>query len=117
MNAILAMGIVAAGSNNARVAGKLKSLASYHTKSRGAPASFIVRLAQGLCAMGKGHLTLSPLRQDQKVTCFPSLVGLLGVLHSALDLDKTILDDYHYMLFSLVPNILPRMVLAVDTHM
>uniref|UniRef100_A0A0A9XYD3 26S proteasome non-ATPase regulatory subunit 2 1A n=1 Tax=Lygus hesperus TaxID=30085 RepID=A0A0A9XYD3_LYGHE len=117
MNAILSMGVVGAGSNNARVAGKLKSLASYYSKSREVPASFTVRLAQGLCAMGKGHLTLSPRLHDRSLICASSLVGLLGLLHSALELDKTILDDYHYMLFSLVTNIQPRMVLAVDAHL
>lgn len=116
-NAILAMGIVSAGSNNARVAGKLRNLASYYAKDRYANTLFVVRLAQGLCAMGKGHLTLSPLLNDRTTVSPTALMGLLTLTHSALDLEKTILDKYHYMFFSITPSISPRMVIAVNEEM
>ncbi|EPY29881.1 26S proteasome regulatory subunit N1 [Angomonas deanei] len=113
-NAILAMGIVSAGSNNARVMGKLKSLATYYQRK---PVLFVVRLAMGLCAMGKGHVTLSPLLHNKSTISLTSLFGLLGILHSAMDFNKTILDKYHYMFFSLAPSIIPRMVVPVDENM
>ncbi|ESL05290.1 26S proteasome regulatory subunit N1 [Trypanosoma rangeli SC58] len=117
LNAILALGIVSAGSNNARVASKLRNLASYYHKERFALQHFSVRLAQGLTMMGKGHLTLSPLLNDRTLVSPTALMGLLGFLHSALYCDKTILGKYHYMLLTLAPSISPRMVLAVDAMM
>lgn len=116
-NAILAMGLVSAGSNNARVAGKLRNLASYYQKEKFASTLFVVRLAQGLCAMGKGHLTISPLQNDRTIVCTSALMGLVSFLHCALDLDQTILDKYHYMFFSLTPSISPRMVMPVNQNM
>ncbi|XP_032228276.1 26S proteasome non-ATPase regulatory subunit 2 isoform X2 [Nematostella vectensis] len=53
-NAIFAMGIVGAGTNNARLAGMLRQLAMYYHKD--ANNLFMVRLAQGLVHMGKGTL-------------------------------------------------------------
>ncbi|CCW59536.1 unnamed protein product [Phytomonas sp. EM1] len=117
MNAVLAMGLVSAGSNNARVAGKLRNIALYYQRSRYNNTLFTVRLAQGLCAMGKGHLTLSPLQNDRLTVSQPALMGLLTLLHCALDLNKTILDKYHYMVLAITPSISPRMVLAVDETM
>lgn len=117
INAILALGIVSAGSNNARVASKLRNLASYYHRDRFALHHFSVRLAQGLTMLGKGHLTLSPLLNDRTLVSPTALMGLLGFLHSALYCEKTILGRYHYMLLTLTPSINPRMVLAVDAEM
>lgn len=51
-------GIIGAGTNNARLAGLLRSLSAYYAKE---PAMlFLVRVAQGLVHMGKGLLTLAP---------------------------------------------------------
>jgi len=53
-----AAGIIGAGTNNARLAGLLRSLSAYYAKE---PALlFLVRVAQGLVHMGKGLMTLAP---------------------------------------------------------
>lgn len=113
-NAILAMGVVSAGSNNARVASMLRGLSSYYHKEKDSNVLFIVRIAQGLTSLGKGNLTINPLQSDNMLLCPSALVGVLGLLHSALDIDKTILDTYHYMLYSIVPAISPRSLLAIN---
>lgn len=60
--AILSLGLVGAGTNNARLAGMLRNLASYYYKD---PSQlFMVRIAQGLVHMGKGLLTLNPYHSD-----------------------------------------------------
>ena len=64
-NAIFAMGIVGAGTNNARLAAMLRQLAQYHQKD--ANNLFMVRLAQGLTHLGKGTLTLSPYHFDRSL--------------------------------------------------
>ncbi|CAC9506640.1 putative proteasome regulatory non-ATPase subunit [Leishmania infantum JPCM5] len=116
-NAITAMGIVAAGSNNARVATKLHSLSSYYQKPIFAGATFAVRLAEGFCAMGKGHLTLSCLQNDSNVVNMTALMGVLSLLHSSLDLSNTLLGECHYMFYAITPSISPRMMMAVNENM
>lgn len=62
-SAIFSLGLVSAGSNNSRVAGLLRQLSEFYIKE--ADHLFIVRLAQGLNAMGKGLLTLSAFHSDR----------------------------------------------------
>lgn len=66
INSILALGLVAAGSNNSRIGNLLRQLADFYGKD--AQALYVVRLAQGLNALGKGLLTLSPLHSDRFVS-------------------------------------------------
>ncbi|KAK9664228.1 hypothetical protein RND81_14G027200 [Saponaria officinalis] len=63
MAAIISLGLVAAGTNNARVAAWLRSLSSYYCNN--ASALFCVRIAQGLVHLGKGLLTLNPYHSDR----------------------------------------------------
>lgn len=114
MNAALGMGLVAAGTNNARVSTMLRQLAQYYHKEKDSNILFMVRIAQGLTALGKGHVTLSPLQQDNQIISPVGLVGLMGLYTCALDLPSTILDRYHYMLYSITPAINPRAIIAVD---
>jgi 26S proteasome regulatory subunit N1 len=62
-SAILALGLIAAGTNNARMAGNLRYLASYYKSSP--DQLFLTRIAQGLTHMGKGMLGLSPMHSDK----------------------------------------------------
>ena len=56
LNAIAALGLVGAGTNNARLATMLRQLAAYHAKN---PSHlFLVRIAQGLVHMGKVRVQL-----------------------------------------------------------
>lgn len=61
--AILGLGLIAAGTNNARVTGLLKQLAEFYAKE--ANHLFLVRIAQGLTAMGKGLLSINPFFSDR----------------------------------------------------
>ena len=111
-NAVLAIGLTAAGSNNSRVATILHTLAVYHAK---APSLlFAIHIAEGLVALGKGALTLSPLHSDRQLLSVPAAAGLLVVLHACLDIQSTILGDCHYLLFALATAIYPRVLLTID---
>ena len=59
---VVAAGIIGAGTNNARLAGMLRSLGSYYYKEP--TLLFLVRVAQGLVHMGKGLLNLAPIHTD-----------------------------------------------------
>jgi 26S proteasome regulatory subunit N1 len=64
-NAVIALGIVGAGTNNARLAGILRNLASYYYKEPS--LLFLVRTAQGLAHMGKGLIGLTPYHTDKQL--------------------------------------------------
>jgi 26S proteasome regulatory subunit N1 len=110
--AILSLGLIGAGSNNARIAGLLRSLAQYYYKD--ANHLFVVRLAQGFLHMGKGTITLSPFHSDRALMSPVAVSGLLVVLFAALDLKNLLLSKAHYLLYTLVNAMFPRMLMTLD---
>lgn len=115
MAAIISLGLIGAGTNNARIAGMLRNLSSYYYKD--ASALFCVRIAQGLVHMGKGLLTLNPYHSDRFLLSPMALGGLVTVLHACLDMKALILGKYHYVLYFLVLAMQPRMLLTVDENL
>ncbi|RZC80951.1 hypothetical protein C5167_043544 [Papaver somniferum] len=63
MAATISLGLIGAGTNNARIAGMLRNLSSYYYKE--ASLLFCVRIAQGLVHLGKGLLTLAPHHSER----------------------------------------------------
>lgn len=114
-NAIFAMGIIGAGTNNARLAKLLRDLAIFHYKD--ANCLFMVRIAQGLTHLGKGTLTMSPFNSDRHVMFPTGIAGLLIVLLTFLDVKQTILQKSHYLLYYLTAAIQPRMLVTFDEEM
>ncbi|TKA79347.1 26S proteasome regulatory subunit rpn-1 [Cryomyces minteri] len=112
INAIFSMGILGAGTNNARLAQLLRQLASYY--HRDPNALFMVRIAQGLVHMGKGTLSLNPFHTDRQVLSRVAAAGLLTVLVSLIDAKQFILADSHYLLYFLVTAMHPRFLVTLD---
>lgn len=113
--AVFSMGLVAAATNNSRVAGLLRQLAEFYADDTG--MMFVVRLAQGLVHLGKGMMTLSPYYSDGTLLDSVSAAGLLTVLVLCLGEDgikQTIQGRYHYLLFVLALAMRPRFLLALD---
>ncbi|KXZ55777.1 hypothetical protein GPECTOR_2g1327 [Gonium pectorale] len=111
-NAILGLGLLGAGTNNARLAGLLRGLASYYYKE---PTSlFLVRIAQGLVHMGKGLLTVNPYHTDRQLCSGVALAGVLSVVFPCLDLKATVAGKHHYLLYCLAAAMKPRMLLTLD---
>jgi 26S proteasome regulatory subunit N1 len=78
INAVLAQGIIWAGTNNSRLAGNLRQLASYY--SRDPDNLLMVRIAQGLVSTGKGLINFQPLHSDRNLQSNVALSGILVVL-------------------------------------
>ncbi|KAF2551341.1 hypothetical protein F2Q68_00033379 [Brassica cretica] len=112
MAAIISLGLIGAGTNNARLAGMLRNLSSYYYKD--ASLLFCVRIAQGLVHMGKGLLTLTPFHSERFLLSPTALAGIVTLLHACLDMKPIILGKYHYVLYFLVLAMQPRMMLTVD---
>lgn len=111
-NAILAMGLTSAGTNNSRVAGLLRQLSDFYSKEAG--HVFCVRIAQAMLHMSKGLMTLAPMHSDRLLTSGPSLGGVLVLIHCCLDLKTTLLDKSHYLLYYLTCAMNPRMLITVN---
>jgi len=112
MGAIISMGLIGAGTNNARLAGLMRQLAAYYAKDSN--ALFMVRIAQGLLYMGKGLMTINPFFSD-RFLLDPIAMGSLTVLtHAVLHLKNTILGKSHYLLFNIVPAMRPRWLVTLD---
>eukprot|EP01117_Protostelium_nocturnum_P011638 TRINITY_DN422_c0_g1_i3.p1 TRINITY_DN422_c0_g1~~TRINITY_DN422_c0_g1_i3.p1 ORF type:complete len:870 (-),score=199.11 TRINITY_DN422_c0_g1_i3:83-2692(-) len=115
LGAIFGLGLIGAGTNNSRVAGLLRSLSAYWYKE---PSYlFLVRVAQGMVYMGKGTISLAPYHSDRSILSRVAMAGLLTVAHSCLDFKNVILTKSHYMLFSLVTAMYPRMLMTFDENM
>ncbi|KDR72525.1 hypothetical protein GALMADRAFT_252654 [Galerina marginata CBS 339.88] len=115
INAIFAMGLVGAGTNNARLAQMLRQLAGYYQKE---PDSlFMVRIAQGLVHMGKGTIGLNPFFLDRSVMSRPAVAGLLAVLTAFMDTKAFVLDKYHWMLYLLTPAMYPRFLITLSENL
>jgi 26S proteasome regulatory subunit N1 len=114
-NAIIALGIVSAGTNNSRVAGLLRQLSEFYSKE--AAHVFCVRIAQGLLHMGKGLMTVNPYHSDKMLLNYPALGGMLILLHSCLDLKNNLLDKSHYLMYYLACAMNPRMLITVDKEL
>lgn len=113
VNSIFAMGMLGAGTNNARIAQLLRQLASYY--HRDPNALFMVRIAQGLLHMGKGTLTINPFHTDRSVLSKVAAAGLLTVALSLIDDPKAfILGNNHYLLYYLVTAMHPRFLITLD---
>lgn len=115
LNAIFAMGLVGAGTNNARLAQMLRQLAGYYQKE--ADCLFMVRIAQGLVHMGKGTIGLNPFFSDRSIMSRPAVAGLLATLTAFTDAKSFILDKYHWMLYFLVTAMYPRFLITLDEEL
>ncbi|GKU93044.1 hypothetical protein SLEP1_g6682 [Rubroshorea leprosula] len=115
MAAVVSLGLIGAGTNNARIAGMLRNLSSYYYKD--ASLLFCVRIAQGLVHLGKGLLTLNPYHSDRFLLSPIALAGLITMLHACLDMKAIMLGKYHYVLYFLVLAMQPRMLMTVDENL
>lgn len=112
INAIFAMGMLGAGTNNARLAQLLRQLASYYHRDQ--DALFMVRIAQGLLHMGKGTLSINPFHTDRQVLSQVATAGLLATLIALIEPKEFITGDHHYLLYYLVTAMHPRFLVTLD---
>ncbi|KAJ1501388.1 proteasome regulatory particle base subunit [Coelomomyces lativittatus] len=115
ISAIFAMGIIGAGTNNARLAQMLRQLASYYHKN--SDCLFFVRIAQGLIHMGKGTLTINPFHTNRMLMSRVGVAGLLTVLVSMTDAKRLILGNSHWLLYHLVSAMYPRFLITLDQEL
>lgn len=112
INAIFAMGLLGAGTNNARLAQLLRQLASYYHRDQN--SLFMVRIAQGLLHMGKGTMSINPFHTDRQILSRVAAAGLLTVLVAMIDAKEFVLGTSHYLLYYIVTAMHPRFLVTLD---
>ncbi|WRT64812.1 uncharacterized protein IL334_001748 [Kwoniella shivajii] len=115
INSIFAMGLVGAGTNNARLAQMLRGLATYYAKEP--DCFFMVRISQGLVHMGKGTIGINPYFSDGQVMSRTAVAGLLATIVSFTDARKFVLDKHHWQLFWLVTAMYPQFLITLDEEL
>jgi 26S proteasome regulatory subunit N1 len=115
MGAIFGLGLIGAGTNNARIGQTLRNLASYYHKE--ANQLFIVRIAQGILHSGKGTMTLNPYHAGGFLLRPAALAGLITTIHSCFDFKGLILEKHHYMLYNLALAMHPRLLLTLNEEL
>ncbi|KRX44471.1 26S proteasome non-ATPase regulatory subunit 2 [Trichinella murrelli] len=109
-SAVFALGLLGAGTNNARVNATLRHLAAHHC--RDAVQLMLVHIAQGLTHLGKGTMTLNPFHSERQLLSPSALGGLFATCFFFLDPKHTILSKQHFLLYCLVPAMNPRMLIT-----
>ncbi|CAD8085972.1 unnamed protein product [Paramecium primaurelia] len=113
--ATLSMGLLGAGTNNSRIADKLRGLAVYFMNDSN--GLFLVRIAQGLLHMGKGLLTLQPYYSDKFLMNKVAIAGIISFLHGCLDIKNLILEKNHTLLYYLGIAMYPRMFFTLNDNL
>ena len=104
--------MIGAGTNNSRLSGNLRYLATYYSTSP--DILFVIRISQGLTHLGKGMLSLTPMHSGKFLFSNVSLAGLITVLYAATDMDTFLCGKYHYFLYYLVLSMYPRMLVTLN---
>lgn len=112
--AIFGMGLIGLGTNNARIAGILRSLAVYYSKDPG--HRYVVRISQGLLSAGKGTVTANPFYSDGFLYSKVSMAGLFIMAVAMLDTENNIVGKFNFTLYYLVCAIYPRMLFTVRNY-
>lgn len=111
--AIFGLGLVGAGTNNSRIAGLLRTLATFYKTEPG--HLFVVRIAQGVLHAGKGLLTLNPLHSDRMLLSPIGLAGLLPAVMLFLEPGPLLhTSKWHIFLYTLSMALNPRFMTTVD---
>ncbi|CAL5391541.1 unnamed protein product [Camellia sinensis] len=87
MAAVISLGLIGSGTNNARIAGMLHNLSSYYYK------------------------------EPRLLFCGTALAGILTMLHACLDMKAIIMGRYPFILYFLALAMQPRMLMTVDENL
>ncbi|KAI6785183.1 26S proteasome regulatory subunit rpn-1 [Emericellopsis cladophorae] len=115
INAIFAMGMLGAGTNNARLAQLLRQLASYYHRDQ--DALFMVRIAQGLLHMGKGTMSLNPFHTDRQILSRVAAAGLMSTIVAMIEPKEFITSSHHYLLYYLITAMHPRFLVTLNENL
>lgn len=109
---IFAMGLLGAGTNNARLAQMLRQLANYYQKN--VDCLFAVRISQGLIHLGKGTISINPYHSNRSLLSRVGMCGLLSVILAMTDSKEIVSGKSHWMLYFITNALYPRFLITLD---
>ncbi|OHS94361.1 Proteasome/cyclosome repeat family protein [Tritrichomonas foetus] len=114
-NASIALGLLAAGTQNSRAINALKQLAGFH---KGNPSTLmLLQIAEGMAHLGQGLMTLSPTYGDSMLLHPVALGSLMTVAFSCIQTDLLIVKGDPLLLFFVAPAIGPRFLVTLDENL
>ncbi|EJW01985.1 hypothetical protein EDEG_03565 [Edhazardia aedis USNM 41457] len=115
LNAILALGIIGAGTKNTKIT---EFLQKYQTTSLDIKEKKLIKISLSLCNLGKGTLSLSPNIVAGSIINKKSLISLLCIACLFMNnISKPLLEDFDF-LFLLIASVVQNKYAAVfDTNM
>lgn len=116
INSIIAIGIVAAGTNNVRAMNILVALTSYYSNDPNAILS--IEFAQALIYSGKGLLTASPLNEYNGLINERRLAFLLVFLvQIMMHKEGMLTNKLRELFFTIIPSLYPRWLITLDSDL
>lgn len=109
-NALVALGIVGAGTKSARILRILET--NFNNIYKDSKAASALILSQGLVNLGKGLFSLSPLFYEKTLVSDRGLIGLLSTI--TMFLDQSIYTDYSFLCYFLSSSISPKYVVGYE---
>jgi len=112
LRAIASLGIVGAGTNNARLADILRNISDFYIQDSN--EMFLTRISQGIMHMGKGMLSLQPYYSDRYILNKVAMAGLVIFMHASLDISGLLLGKHHFLYYYLALAAYPRMLFTLN---
>lgn len=111
-NAAIALGLLAAGTQNSRTINVLKALAGFHKGNQS--TLMLLQIAEGMTHLGQGLMTLSPTYGDSTLVHPVALGSLLTVAFACIQTEDLIVKTDPLLLFFIAPAIGPRFLVTLD---
>lgn len=115
MNSAIALGLLAAGTQNTRAITALKQLEEFH-KSNSA-AVMLFQISEGLVHLGQGLMTLSPTYGDGLLLHPVALASLMTVSYACIQTESLIVNSDPLLLYFIAPAIGPRYLVTLDEEL
>lgn len=115
LNSAIAMGILAAGTQNSRTLNALKQLETFHKSNPGAVMMF--QISEGLCHLGQGLMTLSPTYGDSTLIHPVALGSLMTLAFASIHTDALLVKGDPLLLYFIAPAIGPRYLVTLDEEL
>lgn len=110
--AIFGLGLLAAGTNNARVATLLRNLFDYYHKEN--DYTYMIKIALGLVYAGKGLVSMNPYYSNDFLFSKTGFASLMIIAVTMLDMQHSILEANHYLIYYLGLAFYPKMLFCLD---
>lgn len=113
--AILALGIIGAGTNNSRIGGLLRNLAQYNEAED--EYIYITKIALGILHAGKGLVGLNPYYSEDFLYSKTSFAGIFILINAMTNVMEFLIKENHYLFYYVATAFYPKMLFLLDENL